>query len=92
MRIDNSARGSSEFVKMLAKQKEDGNVSREELIGLLHGRIDGLLKNGESLKPLSLALQQQMQQSQQTTVTEAILQRQERSKSSEIIDKLESED
>lgn len=92
MRIDNSVGGSAEFAKMLAKQKEDGNISQEELIKLLHDRIDGLVKNGESLKPLGQALQQQMQQSQQTTVTETILQKQERSKSSEIIDRLESKD
>lgn len=89
MRIDNSARGSSEFVKMLAKLKEDGNISQDDLIRQLHDRVDGLIKNGESLKPLCDALQQgQQQQMQQMTITEGVLQRKERSKSGEIIDRL----
>lgn len=88
MRIDNSTRGNTIFVEQLAQQCQSGQqtestgVPQEEL----KKRIESIKKDSLSLKPLTVAIQQRAQQIQpQATVTEKMVDTNQRSARETII-------
>ncbi len=86
MRIDNSARGNAIFVAQLAATSQNDSQTDREPQEQLKNRINSIKNDGLSLKPLTQAIKEQAQQQQpQMTITESMVNTNQRSARENII-------